>query len=350
VGSHGGGLGQAPEKERARWPHIGIQPIDYDPLGLGSGAEAREDLWGGRGTPPFFTDIAGADLIRTGAAQVATNIENSLGSELTDRTIAVQLFRLAEDLKGASGAGAEILFDRLSELVFSLKPKTLAHLLKLGDEGDRTNRFLRDSSEWMEAEAIIELVKTAGQNRTDEVTLWLTRLTSKLARYTSRGARPHASESDSAIRSIVQRMIDEWELEDPRPGDYGDARARRARHAPKTRLTDAHDESTVEPERTLKMSIELDEPSELAYRAAGDLVSRGALDTLMDVLEEASGGRTAQLRRPRPHHRKRGPRGNRVDARRARPIEGPLGAPVRLQPDRQAGPRGRAAPGQAHGR
>lgn len=286
-------LGLAPDEELKRWSHIKIRPLLYDPLSLGAGETGREDeagdeLWKHLAPPPFTTDVAGIDLLKKEPQAVADAIEESIGEDAVDRSIAVEIFRLAEDLKDASGEVAEVLFGRMSQLIFSLEPDTLKYLLQLGDEGDRTNQFLRNSSEWMESDAIIELVRTVGENRGDGIAPWLIRLTSKLTSYAApKTAGTHDSESDSAIRSIVQRLLEDWELEDPRPADYTEELTRHTTSPSAGPDGGKKQESLVEPARMVSMSIDLDEPNELARWAAGRLVSRGEAATLLDLLEQA---------------------------------------------------------------
>lgn len=286
-------LGRAPEEELGRWRHIQLQPLRYDPLALG-GADTRDPtqgsqgMWLGLQSVPFATDVAGSDLLSSEASAVAASIEQRLGDDPVDRMIAVQLFRLAENLASAEGEAAELLSGKMSELVFCLEPDTLSYLVELGREGGRLNGFLQDASNWMEPDAILELVRVAAQRRNDPVAPWLLRITSKLAMYADRRAGGEGAEADAAIRSIVERLVSDWELEDPRPQAYAETLRHLVRRVP----GQAPNGSPAEPEpveavRIVQMSLELDEPSELVRRAAARLVERGEVDALLDLLEGA---------------------------------------------------------------
>ena len=284
VGVGGAPLGLAPDEDLSRWSHIGV--LRADVLSGASDPQAQ-GIRTGLDSASFFTELAGVDLLETESESVARSIEAQLQDEQTDQSIAAQIFKLAENLRDASGERAEILFRRMSELVFLLEADTLTHLLKLGDEGKRTNRFLRDSSEWMESDAIIELMRTAAENRHDGIAPRVLRLTSKLTAQADSGDRPHGAEADSAIRTTVRRLIEEWELEDGRPEDDADELPPPLMSRPTSRYAGEAGVSAVQPARTVKMCIELDVANEGARRASESLVSAGEAATLLDLLEQA---------------------------------------------------------------
>lgn len=301
-------LGREPEEVLKRWSHILLEPLRYDPLTL-AGAETPDAVGGGKGpwfgSLPFSTEIAGADLLNTDASEVADRIEERLGDDPVERMIAVQLFRLAENLVGAEGEASDLLRSRMSELVFCLEPKSLAHLVNVSREGGRLNGFLRDASQWMEADAIVELIRVAAEGQKDVVAPWLIRIMSKMAMYVGSSSAQSAAESQDAMRSVIDRMLSEWAIEDPRSADYSDTLRRVARRTPGAQ-THAHPSThgsapehaaeSVELARIVETSLELDEPSEIVRRAAQRMVGRGDAALLLDILEEApEGSRVADL-------------------------------------------------------
>ncbi|MBI4538845.1 MAG: hypothetical protein HY704_04955 [Gemmatimonadetes bacterium] len=287
-------LGRGDEDALRRWPNIQIQPLRYNPLGLG-GAEARgaaqgrEGFWLGLAALPFSTDVAGADLLNTSPSEVADRIEERLGEEAVDRMIAVQLFRLAENLVAAEGEAAELVSRKMSELVFCLEPETLKEVVELGWEGGRLNRFLRDASHWMEADAVLELIRVAADGHDQVVAPWLLRIMSKLAMHAGPDGERGRSEADGAIRAIIRRMVDDWELEDPRSAAYAETLQRFARRTPGARDGAEEAANPVEPLHVVQLGLDLDEPSEAVGRATARMVEGGQAAALLDLLERAPG-------------------------------------------------------------
>lgn len=296
----GNPLGRAPRETLERWRHIRVEPLRYDPLAWGGDqtttpARDRETAFFDLGTVPFSTDIAGQDLLRSEASQVAEHIEErlSLGEQPVDRMIAVQLFRLAENLANAEGRAAELLSRRMSELVFCLQPETVAYLVELGEEGGRLNRFLSDASRWMEAEAMLELVRVAATHRNDVVAPWLLRIMSKMAMLAGFASERAAAEADGAIRALIRRLVDNWELEDPRPVAYAETLQRLVRPsadglAGGDRAGAAGDEvGSVEPALVVQLGLDLDDAGEAVRRSAARMVHGGQAAALLDLLESA---------------------------------------------------------------
>jgi hypothetical protein len=84
----------------------------------------------------------------------------------------------------------------------------------------------------------------------------------------------------------VQRLIDNWTLDDPNPGNYRVVLDHMAKAAP---LFASNDPSTngPEPERIIQMSLELDSLGEPVTRAVDSMVRRGELVRLFTLLGNA---------------------------------------------------------------
>lgn len=272
-----------------RWPHIHLQPLDYDPLKLADEDEEEpetdEEILA-RAELPFSTEIAGLDLLESSAEEMATRIENRLGTEAMDRMIALQVFQLGEDMVSAGGKAGDALKRRVSDLVMTLEPQSLGRVLTVGDEGARREKFLVDASQWMDVDAVLRLIRTAAEGREGDIGPWLLRLMQKMGRHAPEGSDPFDTEPDTQMRELVHRLVDDWRLEDPRPGAYSEALQKIARQSPVSG-NGGRSEFEVEASRVLQMTIELDEPGEAAEHAVGALLEDEGAAEVLSLMERA---------------------------------------------------------------
>lgn len=321
------------------WPHIRLDPQRYDPLRLDEEGNARpeDEMPGAPAAPdlpsavragaprpggaseagggaPLGSRVGGGDLLSDTPEEVARRLEADLGAEDADRIVAFQIMRLAQRLSDAHGRQAEVLRRRMSRMILRLQPETLAYLLEFGDEGRRDEDLLVSAAEALSVEAALRLVRAAAARRDEGIEGWLLRLVNKLAMYAGPRerrppeeglpdeARPPADEGrlpadearspadearperDERIHELVDRIVGDWKLEDPRPTLYRATLRRIARsaptegHRPRARLT-------IEPERLVQMGLEMDEPAGPVQGAVATMVEEHRFPELVEMAD-----------------------------------------------------------------
>lgn len=274
-----------------RWEHVRIAGRRYDPLRLDSGVsgEPSPDPGASDEEPPVGSRLAGADLLARRPADVARAVESRLEDEDLDRVVAFQLLRMTERLGDASGEEPEEIRERLSRVVLSLSSDDLGMLLGLLEEDRGDEELLLAAARSMEVEATLKLVQAAASRRDgrEVIAEWLLELVLKLSMY-AEGDDSSPSSRTQEVDELVERILESWDLEDPRPPVYQTALHRMARNPPRDAgLSERRARSIfISPERVLKMGLELDEKSEYVLDAAEQLLASGRFRALADMLEE----------------------------------------------------------------
>lgn len=284
-------LGLALQGRKSPWPHVHLQPLDYDPIELAAvqeEGEGYEDALLEKADLPFSTELGGGDLREEEPREVADRLERILreGEEPEHRMAAVELFRMTENLATAGGEVGDALRERMSAVVTELDRETVAQLLRIGEEGGRREEFIRTGASWMDLDAVGGLVEAAVAGEEAPYGEDFLRLVSKMGGYAPEGGEPYDDEADAAVRDLAHELVEDWDLEDPRPAEYSDVldrvslgKASRG-HVPELNLE-------IEPERTLQTGVELDDPSPPVRRAVSRLLREGQASEMLDVLEEA---------------------------------------------------------------
>src|SRR4030095_1384697 len=128
--------------EHANWPHIKLQPLVFDGLGIvdervaGGGdaevghASAAPDLWLSLARAALASDGS-----KGGAAPSESEIARAIDENDTrDQAIIGHLLQIGQELRTASGQGAEELKRRTARLPGSLNPATLRRLVGMGGD------------------------------------------------------------------------------------------------------------------------------------------------------------------------------------------------------------------------
>lgn len=293
-GRDGPPLGAEDAEESGEWDRLELRPRRYDPLrmesGLSEDPSARAPA--SQEEPPVGSRIAGVDLLDREPSEVARKIRDRLQEEDLDRVVALQLFRLSERLGETRGEEAERVRERLSRVVLSLPSDVLGMLLQLvGDDRD-DDRFLLAAARSMEVEATLKLVQAAAA-RQEDVAEWLLSLILKLSTY-GREDRSRAPARGEAVHDLVDRILEAWNLEDPRPTDYQSTLQRMSRNPPEDAgLPERRARAIfVSPERVLKMGLELDERVGYIREAADQMIGSGRFGGLAELLDAAPGDNT----------------------------------------------------------
>ncbi len=309
-------LGLRGEEVRS-WPHVRLEPQRYDPLRLDERGEAPADealrsgdageAEGGAGTrsgvleapvlaeAPLGSRIGPVDLASESPTEAARRLEAGLGAEDADRVVAFQIMRMAERLAAAQGGDSDRVRERMSGMILCLQPDTLAYLLRFGEEGGRDEDLLVTASEGLETEAALRLVRAAAERRGEGIESWLLRLVSKLAMYAGPRTRPPPeSAGESAekpkraedVNALIDRIVADWNLEDPRPSLYRRT-LRRITRTPPAPAGRPIRPLAVEPERYVQMGLEMDELARDVRAAADTLVETRRVPELVHMVDSA---------------------------------------------------------------
>ena len=300
-------LGLAGDALADRWHHVHFFPLTYDRLQLidddGSGEPAAPDqmaasrstqLWVGLARAALATDAAHLKTSREAPdestalepATVARAIDEHEREQAYDQVIVGYLLQIGEELKSAEGPEAAGLQRRVSHLVGSLKQETLERLLEMGGDKRQRRKFLLDASQGVTVEAVIELVKAASLTEGQSVSHSMLRMLGKLAHHPSDSAP--RQRANPIVKDVMKRLIDDWSLDDPNPEAYKRTLESISRHSGAPRETNASATPTeCEPERLLKIGIELASFGPRVRSAMLDLRDAGRFDVLLDLVEGA---------------------------------------------------------------
>ena len=296
-------LGLRSAEELRRWAHIRAFPLTYDQLELSerpsddvagghgeAGARAAQ-LWVGLARAAMVAESASptttGELPSTDPVVVAKAIDEHRREVAYDQVIVGYLLQIAEELKRTGGAESLALQKRISTMVSSLNPVTLRRLLDMGGDLTQRKRFMLDAAQGMAVDAVMELVRAAADTSQQTISHSLVRLLTKLASHAEQGAAPELrAGAESELRDHVQRLIGDWTLEDPNPGNYRVVLDHMAKAAPLFAATDPSPNGP-EPERIIQMSLELDSLGEPVSRAVEAMIRRGELLRLFTLIGNA---------------------------------------------------------------
>lgn len=307
-------LGLGPPERLRAWPHIRLHPLTYERLellddrglppgeereGEGEGHEAgggrrvrAAQLWIGLARAALAGQIGDDEAPPTKPAVIAKAIDDHPKGEAYDQVIVGYLLQIAEELKAAGGAEALELRRRTSRLIGAMRPDTLRRLVEMGGDFTQRQKFVYDATHGMAVDAVLEIVKAAADTSQQTISHSLVRMLSKLAAHAEKGAPPARPIADTALREQVQRLLTDWELEDPNPGAYGVALQRMSRAAPLFAVP-AVAQHEAEDERLVQMSLEVQAVGPIVWEAVAQLVGQGRLTALLDLLDAAGPENTA---------------------------------------------------------
>jgi hypothetical protein len=292
----GSPLGFKRDGQVTSWPHVKLHPLMFDGLTIvddasrpGEAIEGQKrsrdaELWVGLARAAMATEDVGAD-VATEPSVVAKAIDEHPRAEAYDQVIVGYLLQIARELSTASGDTADDLRRRSSQLIASLRPDTLRRLVNLG--GDRAQRaqFVLEASHGMAVDAVIEIVKAAGEASGQSISHGLVRMLSKLAMHAEMGTELARPRADVELREQVGRLLQDWRLEDPNPETYGRvlqhlATKSQAEPAPMS-LVVAED---PDPLRLVQMSLESGAFGPLADKALDEIMLSGRVGAVLELL------------------------------------------------------------------
>jgi hypothetical protein len=285
-----GPLGLRPDS--AKWPHIKLQPLVFDGLGI------VDDRVGGGGdtdgqssaAPDLWLSLAKAALSSDGSEGKAPPSESEIARAIDenasrDQAIVGHLVQIAQELRTASGQGAEDLKRRTTRLLASLNPATLRRLLAMSGDGNQRAQFLREATNGLPVDAVLAIVTASADASGQTISHGLVRMLSKLATHAESGTEISRPRADTELREQVGRLLEDWRLEDPNPEAYG----RVLEHlAVSSQLEPSRLKSAVaaepEPLRLVQMALEAGAIGPLADKAIDDAINGGQLNRLLELI------------------------------------------------------------------
>ena len=284
----------------AGFGRIALHTLDFGQLtlvdpnvdGAGGGASGLgADLWVGLARAALEADHGAPDDDRMqDPVALATAIESHDREVAYDQVIVGYLLQISDELRRGRDAESTVLRDRVSRLIGSLRPQTLARLLEMGGDTVQRRRFLLDASQSVAVDAVVELVEAAALTSGQTISHAMARLLHKLAAQAT-GSGDSSSSADGALREQVRRLVRGWSLDDPNPDEYRQILDRMARATPE--LVSSTGEAVSEAERIVAMSLELDLVEEPTRRAVADLVGSGSVSKVIALLQGAPDDRQA---------------------------------------------------------
>lgn len=295
-------LGQRAARGEPDWPHIRLQPIRYEQFGLArkdqgssraTGTGRASKLWLGLARAALMSDAVGTENGGPIAAlgefddeAVARAVEDYSSEPAYAQDILNHLTKVSRELTNAEGEAAAELKRRTSRLIALVKPEALRQVLREAGDSHERRQLLLDASQWMESQSVVKLVRaTAGVEKQD-ISHFLLMMISKLGQHASSGPPVSRPEAEQALRDQVEQLVRNWSLADAVPISYGEALERMSTNMSAT--DPAHGEVVaVEPERVIRMALELDTEGETVWTSVEKLAESGRLGSLVQILDEA---------------------------------------------------------------
>lgn len=296
------GLGQ-PERLRV-WHGVRLFPLTYDQLELvgypgddehEGGDEAERErasrsaqLWIGLARAALSGETRGPDS--TDPGEIAEAINARTEADAKDQLVVGYLLQLVGELKQDSGGKSAPVRRRLSQLIGKLDPSTLERLVRMGGDLTQRRQFVLDAADGLSVDAVVEIVRAAGQTSGQNISSSLMRMLSKLSTFAESGTPRLQAQADLALREQVRDLISDWTLTDPNPDQYT-----RALHSMSTEAVgQSHAEirHAPEPMRIVQMALEVEAVGVPLWRAVAELENTHRVAELIGTLVQAPSDNT----------------------------------------------------------
>lgn len=301
-------LGLGPRDRLSVWPHLRLYPLTYERLDLVEEAPtttdqddsaSREDrtraaqLWIGLARAALAADTVAGDAPAAPTAQapptdptaVARAIQAHPRGTAYDQVIVGYLLQIADEVKAGVTPEDQALRRRVSQLITDLDGDTLKRLLEMGGDRLQRRQFVLNASDGLAVDAVIDLLRAAGQAEHETVSHSMLRMLGKLAQHSRSASNRRRVLADQSVREQVAELVKGWSAKDPNPGAYRDALQRIASSGPGRARSDVT--HAPEPERLLQMSLELKVTGPAVEGAVRTLVEQGKLAKVAETLGQA---------------------------------------------------------------
>ncbi len=286
-------LGAEPDEILHDLPHVRIRRQGSVLVGPAGGERASErsddrdaELWDEFARDALGIEEEEREARAYDAGEVARAIDVRSGSETFDRRMIGHLLRIADDLGEAGVREAIDLRKNISSVLRQLDKVTLRCLMGMTGDGTLRRKLLSDFACSLDVDVVLDLVQTAAEDESCDVSRGMIRLLSKLARHASLDESPVvAYRGDDGLRRVVQRLISGWHLENPNDEGYEQLLASLSMSVQVGGATAAK-ESEVNPERVIQLCLETDAGAASLGRCVDDLLAAGQATVLIDLVDQ----------------------------------------------------------------
>ena len=284
-------LGREPEEALSGLPNVRIHRDENPAHGrLGDPRTASSPEEDAR----LWSSFARAALgIREGeeerpyaAAEVASAIAARSGNAAFDQRLAAHAIEVSSSLGTAGPLESIELRSRFSDVLRRLDRSTLKVLLAMVGNLNLKSDFLRDTANALDVDVVFDLVQAAGDDDSSDISRWMLRLLSKLARHAQTGDGPVGHRSERALREQIQALLSGWDLENPNPDDYEEELARMSSGI-RGNAESEHVRSGVGEERTLAVALEVGTDGPAVRQAVDRMIETRRIAVLADRLDNA---------------------------------------------------------------
>ena len=215
--------------QAAALEHVQLQPMEYERIVLEEGEPGSDTAPPARRSDDLWVDLArlaadsspgsiGSDEMEP--LILARSIDCGSAEAGYNRDILGRLTRLAEELAETSNPRDQALQARLSKLLASLRPGTLARLLAAGEDDAERRRFIMATSAALDVGAVMKVLEAVASAAKQEVSHHLLRLLRKMGKVDASAPHETRVAADTALRANVNRLLEDWRLDDPNPEMY----------------------------------------------------------------------------------------------------------------------------------
>lgn len=276
-------LGERAAEELPDGPHLSVEPFRYERMQM----DDRPDDLSAERRPDGRSEEA---LVEEDAGEIAARLSDSLAGPGPESAEAVdELVGLLEATGEEGGEQLEDLRRKMSAVILQLEPEVLARLTEQARQNGDEARLLRAAADGFDLEAVRRLVKAAAARREEGIADWLLRLLAKLSQYGPSDDPDADTPHREDVRETVERIIENWDLEDPRPQTYTDQLDDLTRRRPGDGDGGERRTLEVEPDRMVAMGLEMDEPAPPIREASEEMVDAERFSELSSFLRRSPG-------------------------------------------------------------
>ncbi|MGB5676145.1 MAG: hypothetical protein WBO43_16560 [Gemmatimonadota bacterium] len=223
-------------------------------------------------------------------AEVATALAARAANPKFNRRITPHLLAISKRLGVANPLESAALARRLSEVFRRLDSDTLGALLSMSGDPNLQRDFLRDATTALDVDVVLGLIQAAAETNASDISRWMLRLLSKLARHAGTESGPVAHRSESGLREQIRALLSGWNLENPNPEEYEEALAGMSSATRSARDGSGSVRSGVGAKRVLQTALEVEEGGPVVRCAVDDMVSNRQIPDIVDLLQRAPDG------------------------------------------------------------
>jgi hypothetical protein len=274
---------RGPEALR-QWPHINLVPVSFEHLEMLDDTDCAEaqQTWVGLAQ----VALGGLETLAQGIdfndpVALAVAIDARRGDRDYERQVSAALLNATGLLDRGGGGRAGQLRSRVSSLLSSLDPATLARVLDMGEDAGLRARFMREATDHLLLETVVDVARAGASASSRTISDAMLRLFGKLARHSGRDT-PTAAATNAVLRAQVHRMIDGWTLDDPNPARYAEL-LRSAGHLERSQGVDARRDAS-EPERVVDISCACDDIGVGTEHALAEWLARDGSGVVLERL------------------------------------------------------------------